>query len=260
MAERNSKPETEGEIARAPRFRDSLVVITGVGKDGQTGAALADAFAAEGAAVVLLGREEENLDARQASLRARGATVSTFVCDLTNLEQVTEVGRRVAAAAQPTDTRAAGRIDALVNVAGGFAMSGSIGSADLATFQRQIEINLTTAFVASRVFVPLVRDGGSVVYFASAAALPGARSAQMSAYTAAKAAVLGLMQSIADEVKSRRVRVNAVAPTAIRTGDNVREMGSGARYVDLTAVAGAVMFLSSPAAAAITGQVLRLGD
>jgi NAD(P)-dependent dehydrogenase (short-subunit alcohol dehydrogenase family) len=244
----------------APRFQGALIAITGVGKDGQVGAAIADAFAAEGAEVVMLGREQEALQMREAALRARGRQATAFVCDLTDLDAVTGIGKRVAAGARQTEGRPAGRIDALVNVAGGFAMSGAIGSADLETYRRQVEINLTTAFVASRVFVPLVRDGGSVVYFASATALPGARSAQMSAYTAAKAAVLGLMQSVADEGRARRVRANAVAPTAIRTSDNVRTMGTTARYVDLAAVTGAVLFLTSPAAAAISGQVLRLSD
>ena len=55
-------------------------------------------------------------------------------------------------------------------------MSGPLGKADVSTLPRQIAVNLTTAWVASNAFVPLIKDGGSVVYFASAATLPGGHS------------------------------------------------------------------------------------
>ena len=55
-------------------------------------------------------------------------------------------------------------------------MSGPIGDSDVETLTTQVTINLTTAFIASRAFVPLVRDGGSVVYFASATVLPGGQA------------------------------------------------------------------------------------
>jgi 3-oxoacyl-[acyl-carrier protein] reductase len=217
------------------------------------GAAVAAAFAAEGANLCLVGRELAVVEERCATLAERGATALAFACDLTDLTTTDAVGRRV------TSAMSGGRLEAVVHVAGGFAMSGPIEGADPSVLRRQIDINLTTAFIASRVFVPLVRDGGSVLYFASAAALPGGRSGQMAAYVAAKAGVIGLMQSVADELRPRRVCVNAVAPTAIATATNLAEPGSGARYVSLDAVAAAVLFLCAPASA-VTGQVVRLSD
>jgi NAD(P)-dependent dehydrogenase (short-subunit alcohol dehydrogenase family) len=80
----------------------------------------------------------------------------------------------------------------------------------------------------------------------------------MSAYIAAKSAVVGLMRSVADEGRERHLRANAVAPISVRTGDNIRDMGSAASYVEREAVAGAVVFLCSNASRAITGQILRL--
>jgi NAD(P)-dependent dehydrogenase (short-subunit alcohol dehydrogenase family) len=65
---------------------------------------------------------------------------------------------------------------------------------------------------------------------------------------------------VADEGRSRGLRANAVAPISIRTGDNLRAMGSTTRYVEREAVADAVVFLCSRAARSITGQVLRLTD
>jgi NAD(P)-dependent dehydrogenase (short-subunit alcohol dehydrogenase family) len=81
----------------------------------------------------------------------------------------------------------------------------------------------------------------------------------MIAYGAAKAAVVALMRAVADEGRESGIRANAVAPTAIRTGDNLRDMGDKASYVEREEVAEAVMFLCSDAARAISGQVIRLG-
>jgi NAD(P)-dependent dehydrogenase (short-subunit alcohol dehydrogenase family) len=238
-------------------FDNATIVITGVGHEGQVGEAIANAFAAEGATLALVDRTANAVEARASALVARGVRATAYACDLTEPTQVAEVARRVAEGAKGA---AAGQIDALINVAGGFAMSGPVGRSDVVTLRRQIEINITTAWVASNAFVPLLRDGGSVVYFTSAAALPGARSANMSAYVAAKAGVIGLMHVVADEGRPRRVRANAVAPTTVRTADNLRAMGSDAHYVERETVAKTVLFLCSDAARAITSQVFRLGD
>ena len=234
------------------RFADSLIVITGVGREEQVGDAVAHAFAAEGASLALLDLNAEALNARAAALRAANARVSAYPCDLTNVDQVATVAERVRGEL--------GRIDAFVHVAGGFALSGPIGDSDPAIFSKQIAINLTTAYIASRAFVPLLKDNtGSAVYFASATVLPGNPTSGLAAYAAAKHGVVGLMRAVADEGRARGVRANAVAPIAIRTGDNVRAMGDKAKYVERHAVADAVLYLSSPAARAITGQVIALG-
>jgi NAD(P)-dependent dehydrogenase (short-subunit alcohol dehydrogenase family) len=233
------------------RFSDCFIVITGVGREEQVGDAVAHAFAAEGASLALLDLNAEALSARAAALRAANARVSTYPCDLTDLNQVTTVAEQV--------RTEFGRIDAFVHVAGGFALSGPIADSDPAIFLKQIAINLTTAYVASRAFVPLLKDNtGSAVYFASAAVLPGGATSGLAAYAAAKHGVVGLMRAVADEGRARGVRANAVAPIAIRTGDNVRAMGDKAKYVERHAVADAVLYLSSPAARAITGQVIAL--
>jgi len=248
--------------AGAPRMKSwegSTVVITGVGRPGQVGEAVAQAFAAEGAAVALVGRRESEVRERAASITAAGGRAAAYGCDLADVPQVSALARRVADGVQGREGRAGGLIDALVHLAGGFAMSGPLGKGEADVFQQMVEINLTTAWVVSNAFVPMVRDGGSVVYVAAASALPGAKSAKMSAYVAAKAGVIGLMYSVADESRPRGVRANAVAPTAIRTADNLRSMGADARYVDRAAVANTILFLCSPDSA-ITGQVFRLAD
>jgi NAD(P)-dependent dehydrogenase (short-subunit alcohol dehydrogenase family) len=121
-------------------------------------------------------------------------------------------------------------------------------------------INLTTAFVATRAFLPLVRQArGSMVYFASAAALPGASVARMSAYAAAKGGVVTLMRAVAAEEKAHGVRANALAPQAIRTDQNLSSMGEDHQYVERETVAAWVLWLCSIASGPISGQVIRLG-
>ncbi len=234
------------------RFASATIVITGVGHEGQVGEAIAQAFAAEGATLALLDRTADAVAARAAALTASGARAIGYACDLTNPAEVAAVAAQIATVTP--------QIDALVNVAGGFAMSGPLGKADVSTLPRQIAVNLTTAWVASNAFVPLIKDGGSVVYFASAATLPGGHSAGMSAYAAAKAGVIGLMHAMADEGRTRGVRANAVAPVVVRTGDNLRSMGTNVRYVERETVAKTVLFLCSSDARAITDQVIRLSN
>jgi 3-oxoacyl-[acyl-carrier protein] reductase len=151
------------------------------------------------------------------------------------------------------------RVDALINMAGGFAMSGPVAGSDFATWQRQISINLTTAYLATRAFLPALRAArGSIVYFSSASTLPGARIAGTAAYAAAKSGVVALMRAVAQEEAEHGVRANAVAPTSIRTATNVESMGDDARYVERSDVASTVLWLCSDEASAVTGEVVKL--
>ena len=144
-------------------------------------------------------------------------------------------------------------------MAGGFAMSGPVAESTLDVWNRQLSINLTTAFLTTRAFLPLLRRAhGSIVLFASQAALPGSTGANMSAYAVAKTAVVALMRAIAAEERANGVRANAVAPTSIRTAVNLASMGPDVRYIEREQVASAVTFLCSPAASAITGALVPL--
>ena len=230
-----------------------LAILTGVGREGQVGEAVAQAFARRGDRLALVDRDPSGVAARAEALRATGATVTAHACDLTDPAAVARVLAEVRAA----HGDAAG---ALVHVAGGFAMSGPVADADPAVLDRMLAINLTTAWVATRAFLPLLRAGrGAIVFFASAAVLPGAHAAGMSAYAIAKAGVLALMRAVAEEERPHGVRANAVAPTSIRTGDNVRAMGTDVRYVEREEVAGTVAWLCSEEGRGVTGQVLGMG-
>ncbi len=234
------------------RFDDRVIVLTGVAREGQVGEAVARAFAERGAIVALLDREADALAARAATLVAGGYRAFAFPCDLTDAAAVDTVARSVSSAH-------GGRVDALVNAAGGFAMSGPLAASDVSLWHKMIAINLTTAFIATRAFLPLLRDAkGSIIYFASEAALPGGTAAEMSAYTAAKSGVVALMRAVAQEEAQAGVRANALAPGAIRTASNVQAMGDKTHYVEREEVADAILFLASDRARAISGQILQL--
>jgi len=228
------------------------VVLTGVGHEGQVGEAVARAFAERGARVYLVARKEDEARARSDALNAAGLRSAALSADLSDPAAVDALAARVRDATS-------GRVHALVHLAGGFAASGPVADSDPAVWTRQLAINLTTAYLTARAFLPLVRaTKGAIVFFGSEAALPGARVAGIAAYAAAKGAVLTLMQAIAQEERDSGVRANALAPAAIRTAANIAEMGADAAYVTREAVADVVVWLCSDAARAVTGQVVRV--
>ncbi len=233
-------------------FSTSTVLITGVGADGQVGEVVASAFASLGASLVLVDRRPERAEARAAALSRDGRTARGYPCDLTNTAAVATLAERVR-------QDHGGALHALVHMAGGFAMSGPVAESADDVWDRQLAINLRTAYVTARAFLPLLRQGrGSIVFFASQAALPGASVAGMAAYAAAKSGVVALTRAIAAEERESGVRANALAPAAIRTAANVNAMGPDARFVEREQVADAVVFLCSPRSSAVSGIVLPL--
>ncbi len=229
-----------------------ISLITGVGAKGQVGEAVAAALAARGDTVILVSRDAEKVTARVRDITAQARKASGFACDLANPDEVAKVAEQFIA-------EYGDRLDALVNLAGGWASSGPLATSDPAAVDRMLRINLTTAYVTTRAFLPmLARARGSIVFFASESVLEGSRTAGVAGYAAAKAAVVALMRSVADEGREIGVRANALAPASIRTGTNEASMGAATRYVEREEVAAAVAFLTSPAASAISSQVIRL--
>ena len=226
------------------------VVLTGVGREGQVGEAVALAFAERGARVFLVDHSEPNVRARAEARVARGLRAASLAADLTDPAAAAAVAERVREATS-------GRVHGVVHLAGGFAASGPIAESDPAIWHRQLAMNATTAYMTARAFVPLLRNvKGSLVFFASEAVLPGAKMANLAAYVASKSAVVSLMQVIAQEERAHGVRANAGAPTTIRTSDNVAAMGADAPMVTREAVADVVLWLCSDASRAVSGQLV----
>jgi NAD(P)-dependent dehydrogenase (short-subunit alcohol dehydrogenase family) len=228
------------------------ILITGIGREGQVGDAIARVLGTEGATLLLVDRREEQARDRAATLAGGGARTFGYGCDLANETAIDELKGRVR-------SEHGERLRAVVHVAGGFALSGPVAESELDVWRRMIEINLTTAHLVTRAFLPFVRAAkGSLVYFASEAVSPGGKVANISAYAAAKAGVVSLMRSVAQEERGSGVRANALAPTSIRTAANVASMGENVRYIEREEVAAVVAFLCSEAASAVTGQLIVL--
>lgn len=231
-------------------FAGRSIVLTGVGREGQVGDAVAQAFAERGARVFLVDRTEAHVRARAEALIARGLRAASLAADLTDAAAATALAERVRDAT-------AGRVHAVVHLAGGFASSGPVADSDPSVWQHQFAINATTAYLTARAFLPVLRSvKGSLVFFASEAVLPGARAVDLSAYVAAKSAVVSLMHAVAQEERPHGVRANAVAPTTIRTADNIAAMGADTPMVTREAVADVVLWLCSDAARAVSGQII----
>jgi NAD(P)-dependent dehydrogenase (short-subunit alcohol dehydrogenase family) len=233
-------------------FTGAIVLLTGVGGDGQLGEVVAQAFADLGASLILVDRTLEKAEARAAAIGKTGHTARAYACDLANNDAV-------AGLADAVRRNHGERLRALVHMVGGFAMSGPVAESSVGDWSRQIDLHLNSAYFTTRAFLPMLRsDHGSIVLFSSQAALPGASIGEMSSYAIAKTGVATLMRAIAAEERKNGVRANALAPGAIRTAANIGTMGANARYVEREQVAAAVTFLCSEEASAISGVLLPL--
>ena len=150
-----------------------------------------------------------------------------------------------------------GRIDALVNLVGGFA-GGDLASTSLAEWRRLVDLNLTSVVVACRAVLPEMTRAryGRIVNVASRAVL--APSGGFIAYTVGKAAVMTLTQALAQEVRAHGITVNAVAPSTMDTPGNRAAMPDADRstWVSTDAVAAAIAFLASEEAGGVSGAVV----
>jgi NAD(P)-dependent dehydrogenase (short-subunit alcohol dehydrogenase family) len=151
-----------------------------------------------------------------------------------------------------------GRIDCLVNVAGGFRWE-LLDGGDLATFDKMYSLNLRTAVAASRAALPhLKASGAGRIINVGAGAAAARAGAGMAAYTASKAGVHKFTESLADELKDAGVTVNAVLPGIIDTPQNRADMANAdtSRWVQPVDIAEVVLFLASAQARSVTGALI----
>jgi NAD(P)-dependent dehydrogenase (short-subunit alcohol dehydrogenase family) len=225
-----------------------VALVTGVSHDGQVGQAVAQVLAGQGALLTIAARSREHVEARAAELRAAGATVLALA---TNLAVENEVQQLVDRAKSEF-----GRIDILVNLAGGLTRYKPVIEHSLADWDQEVRNNLLTAFLCARAVFPVMRDagGGSIVNFARA----GAAQANMVAYNCAKAAIEALTRTLALEGRDHGIRANAVAPGLVDTASNIDAMKPKdlKKWTKREDIAKTVIFLASDASAGITGQVI----
>lgn len=149
-----------------------------------------------------------------------------------------------------------GRLDGLVNIAGGFAWE-TVADGSVATWDRLYAMNVRTALIASRALLPLLRASqGAIVNIGAAASVKA--GAGMGAYAASKSGVARLTEALAEELKDEGVRVNAILPSILDTPANRADMPDAdfSKWVSPAQLAGVVAFLLSAEATPITGALI----
>lgn len=229
-------------------FTGKVVLVTGVGRAGQIGNAVALAFGQAGARIVACDLNAVGVTERVREFAAAGVDARPCAGDLTQPD--------IAALAVEVALRHFGRLDVVVNVAGGLTTYGPLEKLTAEALDRELAINLkTTVLVSQAAIGALTLTAGCIVNFASIAYFHP--QSPMAVYSAAKAAVAGFTQSLALELADRKIRVNAVAPGMVRTGDNVAAAGEAAAYVELSDITNGVMSLASPTSST-TGHILPI--
>ncbi len=227
-----------------------VAVVTG--GTGALGQAVTLRLLADGAIVAVpyaVEAERERLTQRVAAAdRHRLALQSVNVIDV---KAMTAFAESVVAAR--------GKIDVLVAGVGGFA-GGSLVETDFETWQRMLDLNLTSVFSATKAVVPaMVRARyGRVVVVASRAVVPP--SGGFIAYTVAKAGAIAFTQALSQEAQSHGITVNAVLPSTMDTPANRAAMPDSDRkgWVPVEAVADAIAVLAREASGHITGSLLAI--
>jgi NAD(P)-dependent dehydrogenase (short-subunit alcohol dehydrogenase family) len=224
-------------------MKDKVVIVTGA--FGILGQAVCRALAAAGARVAAVDLSAQPRGDLAQALGERALIVGG--CDLTDAAQ--------AKRAVDATLAAFGRLDALINITGGFAWE-TLEGGEPATWERMHAMNLVTCANMCRAAVPALKTAnGRIVNIGAAGALKAA--AGMGAYAAAKSGVHRLTEALAEELKGK-VAVNAVLPSIIDTPTNRRDMpdadfGKWVAPADLAAV---ILFLASDAARAVTGALV----
>ena len=228
-----------------PQNFPETVLVTGAA--GALGDAVVRRFAAGGARVALLDIDKAGVERRAAALGAGHVALAADLADEAAVKAA--VGRALAAF---------GRIDALANLAGGFAMGPPVHETPLALWRRMMDLNATGLVVAAGAVVPaMVKQGrGAIVNVGALSALSG--KAAMAAYTAAKAAVIRLTESMAAELRDKGINVNCVLPSVIDTPANRAAMPKAdpSKWVAPAALADVIAFLASDGARAIHGAAI----
>jgi NAD(P)-dependent dehydrogenase (short-subunit alcohol dehydrogenase family) len=218
-------------------MRGKTIVITGA--FGFLGKAVSEAAKAKGATVAML-----DIRTGDQSITSPDLAIALDLADAA-----------AATKAMQSIRDKTGKIDAILNIAGGFAWE-TFGDGDLATFDKMYKINVVTCITATKAALPhLIEAKGAVVNVGAASALKA--DSGVAAYTASKQGVMKFTESLAAEYKGK-VRANAVLPSLIDTPVNRKDMANSdfSTWVTPAELANVMLFLASDEASAITGALV----
>ena len=226
-------------------FSTTTVLVTGAA--GNLGRALAAAFSARGANLVLAGRKREELVASFGAEDEHRLFATVDLLDQSSVDTAVALSRERFR-----------RIDVLCNIAGGFRMGEPVHEISDKNWDFMLDVNARTLLHAARAVVPQMIEGGGgkIVNVGAFSAQKGA--AQMGAYIAAKSAVIRLTEAMAAELREKNINVNCVLPTTIDTPENRASMPKAdpTRWVAPADLANVIVFLASHDARAIHGAAI----
>jgi 3-oxoacyl-[acyl-carrier protein] reductase len=241
-------------------FSGQVAVITGGARGIGKGAA--EAFARAGAQVWVMDIDEKEGEAVAAAIRGHGGRATFLSCDMTDAGQVRAGFARI--------LEAAGRLDILVNSAGGFWKQLSVEDTPEEEWDRVVDLNLKSIFLAAQAAIPAFKRQGSGRII-SIGSMAGVSTLQTSSppYSAAKAGAHALTRVLAFELGKHGVTVNALAPgttaservVAVRSKEQRDAIGKGTlvgRIAEVSDMVGWILFLAAPEAAYLTGQTIAV--
>ncbi|MDZ4717113.1 MAG: SDR family NAD(P)-dependent oxidoreductase [Roseiflexaceae bacterium] len=232
-------------------FDGKAVIVTG-GTGGLGSAVVAD-FLREGASVFVPYQHDDQIERLHAQLGLEPGAGATLSGSFVNLTDVAAVEQAYTAFAERL-----GGIDILVNCAGGFAGGTPVHKTSWDVWQQQLDMNLKTVVVSCQAAIPhmITRGSGAIVNVSSRTATQA--GAHLSAYAAAKRAILQLTEALAAELREQNITANAILPSVIDTPTNRAGMPDAdhSRWVTPGEIADVILFLCSPSARIISGAAI----
>jgi len=226
------------------------IIITGA--SGGLGEILTGRLAQQGATIAAIARSSDKLKNLQTESKSQPGIIEIFPADVTTPAQVKTIFISILEKFK--------QIDALVHLTGGFAGGKFIAETDDVMWREMLDVNLNSAFYCCREAMTIMSEQkcGKIITISAAAALhPKAKRA---AYTVAKAGVIALTRTLAEEGKMVNVQANCIAPGIILTAANQIAMPDAdtAQWVRPEQIAATIAFLCSAQADAITGTVIEM--